>query len=92
VVLADSLLGFIGRVILLDAGVRAGAVSNQARIYALWPSAPRRANTVYMTFYFAGGALGAASGAYAWGILGWSGVCLVAIAMLPLAIGLHFGQ
>jgi hypothetical protein len=45
-----------------------------------------------MTFYFAGGALGAASGAYAWGILEWSGVCLVAIAMLLLAIGLHFGS
>ena len=57
---ADSLLSFIGCVILLDAGVQAGAVSNQARIYAQWPSAPSRANTVYMTFYFAGGALGAA--------------------------------
>ena len=32
---ADSLLGFIGCVILLDAGVQAGAVSNQARIYAV---------------------------------------------------------
>lgn len=89
---SDSLISLVGCVILLDAGVQAGAVSNQARIYALLPSAPSRANTVYMTFYFAGGALGAASGAYAWGTVGWWGVCMVGIAMLLIATGLHFGR
>ena len=86
---ADSLLPFIVCVILLDAGVQAGFVSSQARIYSLVPSAPSRANTVYMTLYFGGGAVGAASGAYGWDGLQWAGVCIVGIAMLVIAIGIH---
>jgi predicted MFS family arabinose efflux permease len=88
----DSLVPLIGCVILLDAGVQAGCVSNQARIYSLLPTAPSRANTVYMTFFFAGGALGAALGAYGWEGMQWAGVCIVGIAMLVIAMGIHLGS
>jgi predicted MFS family arabinose efflux permease len=88
---ADSLVLLIGCVILLDAGVQAGLVSNQARIYSLLPTAPSRANTVYMAFFFAGGATGAALGAYGWEGMQWAGVCIVGIAMLVIALGLHLG-
>jgi predicted MFS family arabinose efflux permease len=88
----DSLMPLIGCVILLDAGVQAGCVSNQARIYSLLPAAPSRANTVYMTFFFAGGALGAALGAYGWEGVQWTGVCIVGLAMLVIAMGIHLGS
>jgi predicted MFS family arabinose efflux permease len=41
-------------VILLDAGVQSGQVTNQSRIYSLTPEAHNRLNTVYMVTYFAG--------------------------------------
>jgi predicted MFS family arabinose efflux permease len=45
-------------VMLLDIGVQATQVTNIAIIYTLDPSANSRINTVYMTSYFIGGALG----------------------------------
>lgn len=76
-----SLWGLIAGVILLDAGVQAGHVSNQSRIYALAPRSPSRVNTIYMVAYFAGGALGSIVGAYAWQHSGWNGVCGTGLAM-----------
>lgn len=76
-----SLWGLIAGVILLDAGVQAGHVSNQSRIYALVPTAPSRVNTVYMVMYFAGGALGSIVGATAWQYFKWNGVCAAGLAM-----------
>jgi predicted MFS family arabinose efflux permease len=88
----DKLPPLIGGVILLDAGVQAGQVSNQARIYGLMPSAPSRVNTIYMASFFGGGALGAALGAYGWDGMQWAGVCVVGIAMLVIALGIHLGD
>jgi predicted MFS family arabinose efflux permease len=70
-----SLLGLTAGVILLDLGVQGTQVSNQTRIYALAPDARSRINTIYMTTYFVGGALGSLLGAYSWSTWGWSGVC-----------------
>jgi predicted MFS family arabinose efflux permease len=79
---ASTLWGLIVGVILLDAGVQAGHVSNQSRIYAIAPERPSRVNTVYMVIYFAGGALGSIAGAAAWQHGGWNGVCGVGLAMV----------
>ena len=38
-----------------------------------------RANTLYMTIRFAGGALGATLGNYAWSVWHWPGVCGVGL-------------
>jgi predicted MFS family arabinose efflux permease len=73
--------GLIAGVILLDAGVQAGHVSNQSRIYALAPTSPSRVNTVYMVMYFAGGAVGSILGAAAWQYFHWNGVCAAGLAM-----------
>jgi predicted MFS family arabinose efflux permease len=102
--LLTSLVAFIGLwifghllyalivgVILLDAGIQAGQVSNQTRIYSLLPEAPSRVNTIYMTSFFGGGALGAALGSYGWDGMQWAGVCMVSIAMLVVALGVHLG-
>jgi predicted MFS family arabinose efflux permease len=73
-------------VALMDLGVQFAMVSNQSRIYALEPSAPSRVNTVYMTGYFCGGALGSGLGTAAWARWQWHGVCGVAAGMLLLAL------
>jgi len=88
----DKLPPLIGGVILLDAGIQAGQVSNQARIYGLVPAAPSRVNTIYMASFFGGGALGAALGAYGWDGMQWAGVCIVGVAMLVIALGIHLGD
>jgi predicted MFS family arabinose efflux permease len=83
------LFALIVGVILLDAGIQAAQVSNQTRIYSLLPEAPSRANTIYMTSFFCGGAFGAALGAYGWEGMQWDGVCIVGIAMLVIALSVH---
>jgi hypothetical protein len=50
-----------------------------------------RANTLYMTCRFTGGAIGAALGNYAWSVWHWAGVCGVGLvfasaSMLPQII------
>ena len=86
----NSMFGLLAGVILMDLGVQAGHVSNQARIYTLLPEARSRLNTVYMVTYFLGGALGSALGAYGWSLAGWSGVCAVSLLMVGLALAVHF--
>ena len=79
------LAGLMAGVVVLDVGVQAGHVSNQARIYKAFPAARSRANTVYMVSYFLGGAAGSMLGAHAWSAYGWSGVCAVGIGFAALA-------
>jgi predicted MFS family arabinose efflux permease len=81
--------GLVAGVILLDLGVQAGHVANQTRIYALIPEARSRLNTVYMSTYFLGGALGSALGAYGWSRWGWNGVCAAGALQLMVALGVR---
>ena len=69
------LLGLILGVVLLDLGCQANQIANQTRIFGLMPGARGRINTIFMTFYFVGGALGSILAAQAWTRLGWNGVC-----------------
>jgi predicted MFS family arabinose efflux permease len=86
---ATSLIGLVIGVILLDVGVQAAQISNQARIFALKPEARSRINTIYVVFYFAGGAVGSALGAYAWRLHGWLGVSVVGFGFTLLAAANH---
>jgi predicted MFS family arabinose efflux permease len=84
-----SLLWLMAGVFLMDAGVQSNQISNQTRIYTLAPELRNRITSVYMFFYFLGGAIGSAVGAEAWMQGGWPGVCyagafMAAIATLPL--------
>ncbi|KMQ65303.1 MFS transporter [Chryseobacterium sp. FH2] len=63
-------------VLLLNLGVQAVQVTNVAVIYTLDETAYSRINTVYMTSYFLGGALGTYSGLFFWQWGQWSAVCL----------------
>ena len=59
-------------VLLLDVGVQAAQVTNVSRIYGLDKSSHSRINTIYMTTYFIGGALGTSAGLLSWKHGGWS--------------------
>ena len=69
-------------VILLDGGTQMLQVSNQTRIFGLDPSARSRLNTIYMTMYFVGGALGSALSSFVWERFGWTGVCALAVGLM----------
>ncbi len=74
--LGFKLWGLVIGVILLDLGTQSGQVSNQTIIFGLQPKANNRLNTVFMFFYFIGGAIGSIIGAYSWSHFGWNGVCI----------------
>lgn len=67
-----QIVSFVLAVLLLDVGVQAAQVTNVASIYALDDSAHSRINTVYMTSYFMGGAVGTFVGVWCWQAGGWS--------------------
>src|SRR5262249_19088241 len=58
----DTVSGLVVGVVVLDAGVQAGHVTNQSRIHGLLPEARNRLTTVYMVAFFLGGAVGSALG------------------------------
>ncbi len=86
-----SLTAIVVGVILLDLGVQTALVSNQARMYAISSEAAGRLNTIFMTSYFLGGALGSALASFAWMHARWNGVCAVAVVMLLFAF-LPYGR
>jgi len=72
-------------VIVLDMGAQLIQVGNQTRIFGLVPSARSRINTVYMTVYFAGAAIGSALSTMVWERWKWDGVCGLALGFIALA-------
>jgi predicted MFS family arabinose efflux permease len=72
-------------VIVLDMGAQLTQVGNQTRIFGLVPSARSRLNTVYMTVYFCGAAVGSALSTIAWERWKWDGVCALALGLIALA-------
>lgn len=67
-----SLWAIIIAVLLLDVGVQATQLVNIATIYTLDEKANSRINTIYMTSYFIGGALGTFIGVQCWKLGGWT--------------------
>lgn len=76
-------------VIVLDMGAQLTQVGNQTRIFGLVPSARSRINTVYMTVYFTGAAVGSALASWAWQHWRWDGVCGLALVLVGLAFVRH---
>jgi predicted MFS family arabinose efflux permease len=82
---ATHLAVLVVGVIVLDIGAQMCQVANQTRIFGLVPSARSRINTVYMTVYFTGAAVGSALATMAWVHWQWNGVCLLALGLIGLA-------
>jgi predicted MFS family arabinose efflux permease len=76
-------------VVVLDMGAQMTQVANQTRIFGLVPSARSRLNTVYMTIYFTGAAIGSALATVAWVHWRWNGVCTLELGFIALAALWH---
>ena len=83
------LAGLVLGVLALDAATQMMQVANQTRIFGLDPGARSRLNTIYMTIYFLGGALGSALSSLAWWRYGWTGVCALAVVFMLCAGLVH---
>jgi predicted MFS family arabinose efflux permease len=87
--LAVHMVVLVISVIVLDLGAQLAQVANQTRIFGLVPSARSRLNTVYMTIYFAGGAMGSALSTVAWERWRWNGVCALALTLIAASTLRH---
>jgi predicted MFS family arabinose efflux permease len=76
-------------VVVLDVGAQVTQVANQTRIFGLLPSAKSRVNTVYMTVYFLGGALGSWLSTKVWTRWQSNGVFSLALCFTALAAICH---
>lgn len=81
-----SLAALVVGVLALDVAVQAVHIDNQGTIYRLDEGARSRITAAYMTCYFIGGAAGSALGTLAWTRHGWTGVCVVGIALAVAAL------
>jgi predicted MFS family arabinose efflux permease len=77
--------GLVIGVLVLDVGAQMMQVGNQTRIFGLDPSARSRINTVFMTMYFTGGAVGSALASWTWSRWQWNGVSVLALSLVAAA-------
>ncbi len=81
-----SITGLIVGILVLDLAVQSSQVANQARVYALDPTARSRLNTVFMATMLAGGAAGAGLAGAAYAAWGWTGTCVFGATSSALAL------
>lgn len=86
---AHSIPGLVVGVIILDMGVQATHISNQAIIFTLNAGARNRINTIYMVSYFIGGAIGTYIVTTLWAFYHWPGVCAIGMVLSVTAILVH---
>ncbi|MBE9664208.1 MFS transporter [Mucilaginibacter myungsuensis] len=79
-------------VVLMDVGVQATHITNQAIIFSLNPAARNRVNTVYMTTYFVGGSAGTFLATLAWEHYQWAGVCIIGLCLSTAALLVHLAS
>jgi predicted MFS family arabinose efflux permease len=85
---AESVIGIIIGIVLMDVGIQSVHISNQTRVYSLLPEARNRLNTVFMSFSFLGTAVGSAFGLLLWKLGGWHAVTIgcAVLAIVSLAV------
>lgn len=86
---AHSMVLLVIGVIVMDMGVQAAHISNQALIFALRPEARNRLNTVYMVTYFIGGATGTFFASQAWHLYKWNGVVVMGLTLSVMSLVIH---
>jgi len=72
--------------------VAANLVLGQRAIFALGAEVRSRLNGIYFALFFAGGALGSASGAWMFAHHGWTAALLTGMAFPALALLYWFGE
>lgn len=83
----NSVVAMVVGILLLDIGAQSLQVTNTALLYTLDESVHSRINTIYMTLFFTGGALGTFVGIMMWKWGGWN---FVMLQMLLFAVGVVF--
>jgi predicted MFS family arabinose efflux permease len=81
-------IGFV----LTDCGLQAAHVTNLAVVQAQDPALRSRLNSLYMTMYFIGGAVGSAVAVALWDRFGWHGVVLAAVGFVLTAALIMMGE
>ncbi|WP_157971360.1 MFS transporter [Dyella sp. C9] len=71
--------------IVLDAGAVGDQTLGRRAINMLDPAARSRLNGLFVGVFFIGGGAGAVAAGSAWAITGWTGVCVVGLALCALA-------
>ncbi len=84
--LPQSILFLIAGVLILDFGLQAVHVTNQAMIYRVRPEAQSRLTAGYMVFYSIGSALGSSSSTLVYALAGWTGVSLLGAGIAAVAL------
>lgn len=82
----SALVTLVVAAILLDMGVSANLVLGQRAIFSLGAEFRSRLNGLYMAIFFAGGAIGSATGGWAYVMGGWKAALLIGIALPAIAI------
>lgn len=78
--------GLVVAIILIDIGLQCLQLSNQSACMIEVPDAANRANTIFMTTYFVGGAMGTMLSALGWNMAGWDGVCAVGALLVAASL------
>ncbi|KRE22158.1 transporter [Bosea sp. Root483D1] len=84
--LPQSIFYLIAGVLILDFGLQAVHVTNQAMIYRVRPEAQSRLTAGYMLFYSIGSALGSSGSTLVYAFAGWTGVSLLGAAIAAIAL------
>jgi predicted MFS family arabinose efflux permease len=84
-----TIAAIVAGAILLDSGLRAAMVANQAFITGVDPATRSRSNTVFAVHGWGGYAAGAFLASLAWSRAGWLGVCAVGIVASAAALALY---
>ncbi len=84
--LQNHYVGYIVGIILMDIGMQCVQISNQTCALSLDIHASNRINTIFMTTYFLGGALGTLLAGTFWHSFGWAGVVFVGICLSGISL------
>ena len=84
--LQNTYTGFIVGIMLMDVGMQCVQLSNQTYVLTSVPNAANRVNTIFMTTYFVGGALGTFLAGSFWHYMQWTGVVFVGILLTMISL------
>lgn len=88
-----SIAAIVAGAVLLDSGLRAAMVANQAFVTGVDAETRSRSNTVFSVHNWGGYATGAFLASAAWSRFGWLGVCAVGVVASTSALALYlFGR
>ena len=85
-VFQNTYAGFIVGIMLIDIGMQCVQLSNQTYVLTSLPNASNRVNTIFMTTYFVGGALGTFLAGTFWHIMQWDGVVAVGLSLTVVSL------